>query len=167
MCLRCFALMCKLTWDFYYNSSWHQTFYNAYPLKIEVVVIQNLVSVCTLKQNIGATLCGFTIIKLDRTMYRSDWKCSPVHTYRLNQSKWTFSLKYQKVGIVFSQGGRMDYLAWLWLINPNAHKRVVLIMKMPMGLLPDTKNCGLRMCRECTNMHHGTCATHVPWCMPG
>ena len=47
-----------------------------------------------------------------------------------------------------------------------------------MGLLPDTQNCSLRMHRECQerypplpvndpNMHHGTCVTHVPWCMPG
>ena len=52
-----------------------------------------------------------------------------------------------------------------------------------MGLLPDTLNCGLRMRRECRErfprhrlqrkplvtdpgMHHGTCVTHVPWCMP-
>ena len=39
--------------------------------------------------------------------------------------------------------------------------------------------CGLRMHRECRerfprhrrivdpDMHHGTCMTHVPWCMPG
>ena len=54
----------------------------------------------------------------------------------------------------------------------------------PMGPLPDTKNCGLRMRRECRerfprhrfqrkllvsdpDMHHGTCVTHVPWCMSG
>ena len=53
-----------------------------------------------------------------------------------------------------------------------------------MGLLPDTYNCGLRMRRECRErfprhrllrkplvsdpgMHHGTCVTHVPWCMSG
>ena len=41
------------------------------------------------------------------------------------------------------------------------------------------KKCGLRMRRECResfpppsqvsnpDMHHGTCMTHVPWCMPG
>ena len=46
------------------------------------------------------------------------------------------------------------------------------------------QNCGLRMCRECRErfprrrlqrkplvsnpgMHHGTCVTHVPWCMSG
>ena len=51
-----------------------------------------------------------------------------------------------------------------------------------LGLLPDTENCDLCMRRECrerfprhrlqrkpliTNpgMHHGTCVTHVPWCM--
>ena len=50
-----------------------------------------------------------------------------------------------------------------------------------MGLLPDTQNCRLRMRRERfprhrlqmkllvsdPGMHHGTCDTHVPWCMPG
>ena len=53
-----------------------------------------------------------------------------------------------------------------------------------MSLLPDTSNCGLRMRRECREsflrhllqrkplvsdpgMHHGTCVTHVPWCMSG
>ena len=46
-----------------------------------------------------------------------------------------------------------------------------------MGPLSDTQNCGLRMRRECRErfschrglaiLHHGTCATHVPWAMPG
>ena len=53
-----------------------------------------------------------------------------------------------------------------------------------MGLLPDTQNCVLRMRWECrerfprhrfqrkplvsdSGMHHGTCVTHVPWCMSG
>ena len=50
-----------------------------------------------------------------------------------------------------------------------------------MDLLPDTQNCGLRMRRERFSrhrhqrkplvsdpgMHHGTCVTHVPWCMSG
>ena len=53
-----------------------------------------------------------------------------------------------------------------------------------MGLLPDTQNCGLRMRWEYRErfprhrirgkplvsdhgMHHGTCVTHVPWCMSG
>ena len=59
-----------------------------------------------------------------------------------------------------------------------------LIQCSSMGLLPDTQNCGLRMRRECRErfprqrhqrkplvsnpgMHHGTCVTHVPWCMSG
>ena len=54
----------------------------------------------------------------------------------------------------------------------------------PLALLLDTNNCGLRMGRDyrerfpChrrqrkrlnsdTGMHHGTCVTHVPWCMSG
>ena len=53
-----------------------------------------------------------------------------------------------------------------------------------MGLLPDTRNWGLCICRECRErfpshprqskplvndpgMHHGTCVTNVPWCMSG
>ena len=53
-----------------------------------------------------------------------------------------------------------------------------------MGLLSDTQNCGLRMRPECREriphhrlqrklivsdpgMHHGTCVTHVSWCMSG
>ena len=53
-----------------------------------------------------------------------------------------------------------------------------------MGLLLNTQNCGLRMRRECRErfprhrlqrkplvsdpgMHHGTCVTHVPWCLSG
>ena len=50
--------------------------------------------------------------------------------------------------------------------------------KDDLGLLSDTQNCGLCMRRECRerfpatavsdpDMHHGTCVTHVPWCMPG
>ena len=52
------------------------------------------------------------------------------------------------------------------------------------GLLPDTWNWGLRMRRKCRErfprhglqskplvsdpgVHHGTCVTHVPWCMSG
>ena len=56
--------------------------------------------------------------------------------------------------------------------------------KVSMCLLPDTQNYGMRMrleCRECfprhrlqrkplisdPGMHHGTCVTHVSWCMSG
>ena len=58
------------------------------------------------------------------------------------------------------------------------------VIKRTMGLLPDTHNCGLCMRRECRelfprhklqrkslvsdpSMHHGTCVTHVSWCMSG
>ena len=58
------------------------------------------------------------------------------------------------------------------------------LMTPCMGLLPDTQNRGLRMRRECRErfprhrfqrkplvsdpgIHHGTCVTHVPWCMSG
>ena len=49
----------------------------------------------------------------------------------------------------------------------------------PMGFLPDARNCGLRMCRECRehfclaprvsnpDLHDGTCMMDVPSCMPG
>ena len=53
-----------------------------------------------------------------------------------------------------------------------------------MGILPDMENCGLRVRQEYRErfprhrlqrkplvsdpcMHHGTCVTHVPWCMSG
>ena len=47
-----------------------------------------------------------------------------------------------------------------------------------MGLLPDTQNCGWHAPGmpgtfspspqvSDPDMHHGTCVTHVPWCMPG
>ena len=61
------------------------------------------------------------------------------------------------------------------------HHAFVTLM---IGLLPDTQNCELCMRRECLerfprhrlqkkplisdpDMHHGTCITHVPWCMSG
>ena len=51
---------------------------------------ENLMSVCTLKQNSGGTSSGFTNIKSNRNMSRFDWKCSPVYRYWLNQSKSSF-----------------------------------------------------------------------------
>ena len=47
-----------------------------------------------------------------------------------------------------------------------------------MGFLPDTENCRWECAGNGGNvfpaigasypdMHHGTCVTHVPWCMPG
>ena len=64
------------------------------------------------------------------------------------------------------------------------HRGNLTVAPVPMGLLPDTQKCGLRMHRECRErfprqrlqwkplvsdpgMHHGRCVTHVPWCMSG
>ena len=66
---------------------------------------KNLVSVCTLTQSITGTSRGFTNIKSNRFMSRSDCKYSEVYTYRLNQSKWTFSTK-------ISGGGRCIFPRW-------------------------------------------------------
>ena len=65
-------------------------------------------------------------------------------------------------------------ISWVFLSSTLHH----------MGLLPDTYNKMLRMCRECREhflrhrlqrkhlssdpgMHHGTGVTHVSWCMSG
>ena len=65
----------------------------------------------------------------------------------------------------------------------QSHHMIVLNTRI-MGLLPDTENCRLRMRREYREhfsrrpfqrkplvsdpgVHHGTCVTHVPWCMSG
>ena len=42
-----------------------------------------------LSQSSGGTSCDLTKLKWNWNMSRSDWKCSPVHRYWLNQSKWT------------------------------------------------------------------------------
>ena len=61
---------------------------------------------------------------------------------------------------------------------------MIIPFKNDIGLLPDTQNRGLRMHREYRErfprhrlqkkplvsdpgIHHGTCVTHVPWCMSG
>ena len=66
--------------------------------------------------------------------------------------------------------------SWNWLAERC--NRPISQISQCMVLLPDTLNCGLRMRRECRerfprspqvsdpDMHHGTCVTHVPWCMP-
>ena len=68
--------------------------------------IKNLMSVSTLKQNSGGITCGFTNIKSKWSMSRSNWKCSPVHKYCFNQSKWTFSTSISEgVHYVFPKVG--------------------------------------------------------------
>ena len=76
------------------------------------------------------------------------------------------------LGILSHCGG---YCGGCWCLGNSSHR---------MDLLPDTYDWGLRMrreCRECflrhqlqrkplvsdPGMHHGTCVTHVPWCMSG
>ena len=71
----------------------------------------------------------------------------------------------------------------LVVTGPLVRPWITHIAKMySLGLLPDTQNYGLRMRQECRErfphhrlqrkplvsdpgMHHGTCSTHVPWCM--
>ena len=59
----------------------------------------------------GRHIMWFTNIKSNLNMSRSHWKCSSVHTYRLNQSKWTFSTQISEGALCFSQGW-MGYSAW-------------------------------------------------------
>ena len=72
-----------------------------------------------------------------------------------------------------------DPIRWKWGLGSWEG---ICTTSQDMGLYPDTKNC--RLCRECQErfprhrlqrkpqvsdpgMHHGTCMTHVPWCMSG
>ena len=78
---------------------------------------------------------------------------------------------------------------WLMKTSLLGRWQLTLVLMNPqwvdyMDLLPDTQNCRLRMRRECRErfprhrlerkplvcdpgMHHGTCVTHMPWCMSG
>ena len=70
------------------------------------------------------------------------------------------------------------------IVSPISTFDSRIVIYPVMGLLPDAYTCGLRMRRECRErfpshrlqrkplvsdpgMHHGTCVTHVPWCMSG
>ena len=82
------------------------------------------------------------------------------------------------ISLVFCQVTTFLLLTKLALVS-------VITMGSPsMGLLQDTQNRGLLMCRECwerfpnhrrqrkpivsdPGINHGTCVTHVPWCMLG
>ena len=69
-------------------------------------------------------------------------------------------------------------------ISKSTYIWIQMVLRNIMSLLPDTQNCGLRMRRECRERfsrhwirrkplvshpakHHGTCVTHVPWCLSG
>ena len=82
----------------------------------------------------------------------------------------------------------LSYLSII-LVSANWRKLIFTSKYHPwksraLGLLPDTHNCGLRMCPECRErfprhrlqrkplvsdprMHYGTWVKHVPWCMSG
>ena len=103
--------------------------------------------------------------------------------------KYQFKLRY----IAGSMHTGIDTLAWTFNIvdNDNSHNRFlgslfceIWMWNVGTCLLTDTQNCGLRIRQECrerfprhrrqrkplvsdTDMHHGTCVTHVPWCMSG
>ena len=95
-------------------------------------------------------------------------------SYTVNVSHWW---NISRALCIFRLGARLDWGRLLWQSGAD-------IWIHCMGLLPDTKNCRLRMRRECRKrfphhwlqrkplvsdpgMNHGTCVTHVPWCMSG
>ena len=69
-------------------------------------------------------------------------------------------------------------------MNNYISQKTLVVMHLPMDILPDTQNCGCACAGNAGNvfprrrfqrkllvsdpgMHHGTCVTHVPWCMSG
>ena len=99
---------------------------------------KNFVSVCTLKQIIRSTSRGFTNIKSNWNVSRSNWRWSPVHEYWLNQSICTLSMKisegerfFPKVGewvtrhVHHSMGAYSSAYNYCTLFNnPNSHRTV-------------------------------------------
>ena len=101
---------------------------------------------------------------------KSWWKL----IWTLESFYWEYNVKlsiHSTVRIYFGY-------SFLCICLCQEHKRKT----MAMGLLSDAYNCGLRMRQECRErfprhrlqrkpqvsdpgMHHGTCVTHVPWCM--
>ena len=74
-------------------------------------------------------------------------------------------------------------LSWYIHIHIYTHARFCHLT-LAMGLLPDMLNCGLPLHGKCRErfprlrlqrkplvsdpgMYHGTCVTHLPWCMSG
>ena len=63
-------------------------------------------------------------------------------------------------------------------VSPDNNGKLHSLAGGHMGLLPDTQNCECACSGNAGNVfpspqisdpdiHHGTCVTHVPWCMPG
>ena len=114
----------------------------------------------------------FSLKKMRLKMSSGKWR---PFCLGLNVLKWVSS--------VSSNDAMWCRRSWLSLIQLMA---CFLVNTNPfsMGLLPDTQNCRLCMRRECRErfphhrlerkmlvsdpgMYHGTCVTHVPWCMSG
>ena len=92
---------------------------------------------------------------------------------------WCISLTFRytfgkDVSIIDTHGGGTG--VYIQTIDVHISTR---LSKYAMGLLPDTQNCGLCMRWECwervprhhrtsnPDLYHGTCVTHVPFCMLG
>ena len=103
---------------------------------------------------------------------------SAVHRSRPGLRQWSSSLQPVNITLLTSPlRCRPRYMS----ISTLSKFTIFLYV---MGLLPDTYNCRLRMHRECrehfprhrlqskpsvsdAGMHHGTCVTHLSWCMSG
>ena len=116
----------------------------------------------------------------------SDLDLSKVYIYiytHLNTHPWGTRLPYTVKLIKHAQ---LCYVAAVIVsvFNGSGKLSIQYIRLASMGLLPDTQNRGLRMRRGCRERfprhllqrkplvsdpgkHHGTCVTHVPWCMSG
>ena len=146
MCPHCFALMCKLKWDFDYNSSFLQRL----PSENMSCCNQNLISVCMLKQSSGCTSFGFTNIKSHRNMSKSDWKCSPVHNYWLNQPR-----KQQKYYYVLPRVGE-----WVAQRDVSGDILAVWVRSCRFGCLV-TWFCYQMMANQVTRQPHLHDLTHL------
>ena len=128
------------------------------------------------------------------------WRATGMSIWFLSGTVWLIGLLEHLAEISVLGMLRLTHWAYLWhsprsnftmpkLLFPIMRLNILSILPTsfsvtPMGLLPDTYNCGLRMRRECRErfprhrnqrkplvidpgMHHDTCVTHVPWCMSG
>ena len=102
-----------------------------------------------------------------RIKFSSNWNCDEKYFV-----KWALWRKPQ----CKASNSIVPLMEYLWAI--------MITDEAVMDLMPDTQKCGLRMRQECRErfprhrlqrkprvsypgMHHGSCVTHVPWCMSG
>ena len=102
------------------------------------------------------------------------WDMSPPPNPRLNMNRVFPGMEIFIIKVRRSLDCLISIMGIYMLLS-----RHLYIDTVPMGLLQDTQICGLRMRRGMSGtfsppprvnnpaMHHGTCVTHVPWCMPG